>query len=212
LAAPSTTNTPTPTKSPTPTRTPTNTPTVTPTPTNTPTPTSTPLPAGTPVSLVLSAAPNTIAVCPGTITLSATVRDSKGTVVGDGTVVTFIANGGELNREIALTTKGLATNQLTLDDISYEGVETPIYNVVASTAQLVASTNVQEACDASAPVPVTAPGQKPVAVPAKAPTAAVRAATSGTAAPQIRPPSTGDGGLLPQTHVESVNNADSEEP
>ena len=149
---------------------------------------------------MLSAAPNTITLCPGTIALSATVRDSKGTVVGDGTVVTFITNGGDLNRETALTTKGIATNQITLEDVNYEGVETPIYSVVASAAQLVASTNVQEACGAAAPAPVV-DGKKPIAAPVKAAaaasTAAVRAATSNASSPQIKPPSTGDGALLP---------------
>jgi hypothetical protein len=111
--------------------------------------------------------------------------------------VSFITNGGELSLPTALTTKGVATNYLTLDDFETEA-EAPIYNVVASTALLVASTNVQEACNTAAPLPVAATGAKPsgAATPrssAAAPTAVVRAATSS--APQIKPPSTGDGGL-----------------
>jgi hypothetical protein len=153
--------------------------------------------------MTLVAVPNTISTCPGKITLNATVKDSAGAAVPDGMVVTFMANGGELSRQTALTTKGIATVVLNLSAPPSPFVTAPIYTVAAGAAQLLSATNVQAACPYQPPptanasvcgtgaasacptvVPPPPPPQGPIEV---QPAPSVPVVANG----RIRPPSTG---------------------
>jgi hypothetical protein len=160
------------------------------------------MPTGVPVTMSLLATPNSIMTCPGTILLKATVKDSSGNIVPDGTVVTFIANGGTVGRVTALTTKGIATNTLAIDPPGTS--DTPIYNVSASAGILVASTNVQAVCNAT-PVPTssvqcsTTTGSANAVKACKTAIAGAppppQAPINGVIAPTIKPPYTGNAGL-----------------
>jgi hypothetical protein len=162
------------------------------------------------VAIALVAQPNTVSTCPGKITLNATVKDSSGALVPDGTIVNFTTNGGELSRPTALTTKGIASVVLNLAAPASPLVAAPIYTVAANTLQIVAFTNVQVACPYQPPVTATTPPScgvngapacagpsTPAVAPPLPPQAPVQAPPQAAANGRIRPPSTGDAGLGP---------------
>jgi PKD repeat protein len=70
--------------------------------------------AGVPVQIILQAIPTTVTAGGGTSQIIATVKDSGGDPVPDGTAVTFSTTFGSLSSYSGVTSSGIATTVLTL--------------------------------------------------------------------------------------------------
>jgi hypothetical protein len=152
---------------------------------------------GPPANILISASPTQVR-CGEKSTVTAIVVDSAGQTVSDNTSVEFVVNLGgtgtagrifgpvaPLSSGIGFTAKGIATFLVLTSEVN------------VGTYDIVAQADVPP--DRQAP---TASTRISCSVPAAAPTAAAAAAapvatTVAAPASPVRPPNTGDGGLLP---------------
>lgn len=131
-----------------------------------------PLPIG---SLTITASPGALETCDGSIFLSATVKDTNGKLVPDGTNVLFIATRGILDPASANTVLGTA-NVVYTSDLKAAGS----VKLSAQSGSAFASVDVPVSCNGVAGS--TASGS------------AASGNLGASGSPTFRPPSTGQGG------------------
>jgi len=134
------------------------------------TPVAPPLPIG---SLTITASPGTIETCDGSVFLSATVKDSNGKLVPDGTNVLFIATRGILDPASANTVLGTA-NVVYTSDLKTAGS----IKLSAQSGSAFASVDVPVLCGAAGSLSGSAAG---------------RLGTPTAGSPSFSPPNTGQG-------------------
>jgi hypothetical protein len=154
-------------------------------------PVGTPVPTPAPVgSLTISASPPSLSTCDGSLFLSATVRDSNGKLVPDGTNVLFIATRGILDPASANTTVGTA-NVVYTADLKSPGTIT----LSAQSGSAFASVSVPVTCGGSGGATGSATSGSLGASPSGSPNFTPPSTGEGGASIRIRPPSTGEAGL-----------------
>jgi len=151
------------------------------------TPVAPPLPIG---ALTITASPGTIETCDGSVFLSATVKDSNGKLVPDGTNVLFIATRGILDPASANTVLGTA-NVVYTSDLKTAGS----VKLSAQSGAAFASVDVPVLCGASGSLSGSAAGR--LGTPTAGSPSFTPPNTGQGFSPSItiRPPSTGDAGL-----------------
>ena len=136
---------------------------------------STPVPSLPIGSLTITASPGTIETCDGSVFLSATVKDTNGKLVPDGTNVLFIATKGILDPASANTVLGTA-NVVYTSDLKAPGS----IKLSAQSGAAFASVDIPVLCGASGSLASVSAGGA--------------FGTPTTGSPSFRPPNTGEAG------------------
>jgi len=148
------------------------------------TPVAPPLPIG---SLTITASPGTIETCDGSVFLSATVKDTNGKLVPDGTNVLFIATKGILDPASANTVLGTA-NVVYTSDLKAPGS----IKLSAQSGAAFASVDIPVLCGVSGSLASGSAGGSFGTPTAGSPS--FRPPNTGEAgSPSFRPPNTGQG-------------------